>query len=165
MNNSEVNSKENTMRTRKYFTVKEWNRFKSNADFDMQDMLCQKYDVILTDYKTKREKVFFALKKINLKNFDKGMTEFSKLVQFFGGSMEQLTREMDSSKRKGSHYKKTKRKGSHYKKTKSKNKDKDNLNSIWGESDNSVPFWGKSNFFDSDYKDKDNLDKIWGKRK
>ena len=142
------------MKTRKYFTVKEWNRFKSNDYFDMQDMLCQKYDVILTDYKTKREKVFSALKKINLKNFDKGVSEFSKLVQFFGGSMEQLTREIDS----------TKRKGSHYKETKPESKSDDSLNSIWGGSDNSVPIWGDSeNDFDS--KHKDNLEKIWGKRK
>ena len=142
------------MRSKKYFTVREWDRFKNNDYFDMQDMLCQRYDVILTDYQTKREKIFSALKKINLKNFDKGVTEFSKLIQSFGGSMEQLTREIDSSKRKGSHYKKTK----------SKSKDKDNLNSIWGESDNSVPIWGESeNNFGSQYQD--NLEKIWGKRK
>ena len=41
-------------------------RFKNNDYFDMQDMLCQKYDVILTDYKTKREKVFSLLKNITL---------------------------------------------------------------------------------------------------
>ena len=90
------------MRTRKYFTVREWNRFKSKGSFDMQEMLCQKYDVILTDYQTKREKVFAALKKINLKNFDKGISEFSKLVQSFGGSMDQLTREINSQKSKDS---------------------------------------------------------------
>ena len=141
------------MRSRKYFTVKEWNCFKNNDYFDMQDMLCQKYDVILTDYKTKREKVFSALKKINLKNFDKGVTEFSKLVQLFGGSMEQLTRKIDAPKRKGSYYKKTT----------SKSKNVYNLNLIWGESNNSVPIWGKSEYFDSDAKHKDNLEKIWGK--
>ena len=141
------------MRSRKYFTVKEWNCFKNNDYFDMQDMLCQKYDVILTDYKTKREKVFSALKKINLKNFDKGVTEFSKLVQLFGGSMEQLTREIDSPKQKGSRYKKTT----------SNSKNDDNLNLIWGESNNSVPIWGKSEYFDSDAKHKDNLEKIWGR--
>jgi len=130
------------MRTRKYFTAKEWNRFKSNDYFDMQDMLCQKYDVILTDYKTKREKVFSVLKKINLKNFDRGVSEFSKLVQSFGGSMEQLTREINSPK----------------------SKDSDNLDLVWGKSNSSVPIWGNSkNDFDS--KHKDNLDKIWGKRK
>ena len=130
------------MRTRKYFTVREWDRFKNNDYFDMQDMLCQKYDVILTDYQTKREKLFSALKKINLRNFDKGVSEFSKLVQSFGGSMDQLTRELNSPK----------------------SKDADNLNLVWGESDNHVPIWGDSkNDFDS--KHKDNLEKIWGKRK
>jgi hypothetical protein len=129
------------MRDRKYFTVKEWNRFKNNDYFDMQDMLCQKYDVILTDYKTKREKIFSVLKKINLKNFDKGVTEFSKLVQSFGGSMDQLTREIDSSK----------------------SKDKDNLDSVWGKSNNSVPIWGSSeDNFDSQAQHKANLEKIWG---
>ena len=130
------------MRTRKYFTVKEWNCFKNNDYFDMQDMLCQKYDVILTDYKTKREKVFSALKKINLKNFDKGVTEFSKLVQSFGGSMDQLTSQINSPK----------------------SKDADNFDLVWGKSENSVPIWGNSNNnFDSQYQD--NLEKIWGKRK
>ena len=132
------------MRTRKYFTVKEWNRFKNNDYFDMQDMLCQRYDVILTDYKTKREKVFSILEKINLKNFDKGVTEFSKLVQSFGGSMDQLTREIDSQT----------------------SKDKDNLDSVWGKSENSVPIWSTSeNNSDSQSQHKANLEKIWGKRK
>ena len=129
------------MRTRKYFTVREWNRFKNNDYFDMQDMLCQKYDVILTDYKTKREKVFSALKKINLKNFDKGVTQFSKLVQSFGGSMDQLTQELNSGK----------------------SKDADNLDLVWGKSENNVPIWNNSkNHFDLQHKD--NLEKIWGKR-
>ena len=130
------------MRTRKYFTVREWNRFKSNDYFDMQDMLCQKYDVILTDYQTRREKVFSALKKISLRNFDKGISEFSKLVQSFGGSMDQLTRELNSPK----------------------SKDADNLDLVWGKSENNVSIWGDSkNDFDS--KHKDNLEKIWGKSK
>ena len=132
------------MRDRKYFTVREWNRFKNNDYFDMQDMLCQKYDVILTDYKTKREKIYSALKKINLKNLDKGITGFSKLVQSFGGSMDQLTCEIDSQK----------------------HKDKDNLDLIWGKSDNSVPIWRRTeNSSDSQSHHKANLEKIWGKEK
>ena len=130
------------MRNRKCFSVREWNRFKNNDYFDMQDMLCQRYDVILTDYKTKREKVFSILKKINLKNFDKGVTEFSKLVKSFGGSMDQLTRELNSPK----------------------SKDSDNLDLVWGKSNNSVPIWSNSkNDFVSQHQD--NLEKIWGKRK
>ena len=129
------------MRDRKYFTVREWNRFKNNDYFDMQDMLCQKYDVILTDYKTKREKIFSVLKKINLKNFDKGVAEFSKLVQSFGGSVDQLTREINSPK----------------------SKDTDNLDSVWGKPNNSVPIWGSSeDNFDSQAQHKANLEKIWG---
>ena len=132
------------MRNRKYFTVREWNRFKNNDYFDMQDMLCQRYDVILTDYKTKREKVFSSLKKINLTNLDKGISGFSKLVQSFGGSMDQLTREIDSQK----------------------SKDKNNLDSIWGKSENSVPIWSTSeNSSDSQSQHKANLEKIWGKKK
>ena len=132
------------MKVKKFYTVKEWNKFKSNDYFDMQDMLCQRYDVVLTDYQTKREKIFSVLKKINLKNLDKGITGFSKLVQSFGGSMDQLTREIDSQK----------------------HKDKDNLDLVWGKSESSVPIWSTSeNSSDSQSQHKANLEKIWGKEK
>lgn len=129
------------MKEKKFYTVKQWKRFQKNDYFDIQDMLCQKYDVILTDYKTKREKVFSILKKINLKNFDKGVTEFSNLIQSFGNSMEQLTKEIDSQK----------------------HKDKDNLDLVWGKSDNFTPIWGNSEN-ESQTKHQINLEKIWGKR-
>ena len=132
------------MKVKKFYTVKEWSKFKSNDYFDMQDMLCQKYDIILTDYKTKREKTFSLLQKINLKNLDKAITGFSKLVQSFGGSMDQLTREIDSQT----------------------SKDADNLDSIWGKSTNSVPIWSTSeNNSNSQSQHKANLEKIWGKKK
>ena len=132
------------MKAKKLYTVKEWSKFKRNDYFDMQDMLCQRYDVILTDYQTKREKIFSFLKKINLKNLDKGITELSNLVQSFGGSMDQLTREIDSQT----------------------SRDKDNLDLVWGKSDNSVPIWGSSeNSSDSQSQHKANLEKIWGKEK
>ena len=130
------------MRIRKYFTVKEWQKFKTNDYFDMQEMLCQRYDVVLSDYQTKKQKTFSLLQKINLKNFNKGITGFSKLLQSFGGSMDQLTREINSPK----------------------SKDADNLDLVWGKSENNVSIWGDSkNDFDSNHKD--NLEKIWGKRK
>ena len=132
------------MKVKKFYTVKEWNKFKSNDYFDMQDMLCQRYDVVLTDYQTKREKIFSVLKKINLKNLDKGITGFSKLVQSFGGSMDQLSREIDSQK----------------------HKDKYNLDLVWGKSENSVPIWSVyENSSDSQSKHKVNLEKIWGTKK
>ena len=132
------------MKVKKFYTVKEWSKFKRNDYFDMQDMLCQRYDVILTDYQTKREKLFSFLKKINLKNLDKGIAELSNLVQSFGGSMDQLTREIDSQT----------------------SKDKDNLDSVWRKSENSVPIWSTSeNNSDSQSQHKANLEKIWGKKK
>ena len=101
----------------------------------MQELLCQKYDVILSDYQTKKQKTFSLLQKINLKNFDKGIVEFSKLVQSFGNSMGQFTAEINDKKMS----------------------DKKNLKSIWGPSKNQTPIWSDN--------DSDNLEKIWGKRK
>ena len=122
------------MRIRKYFTVKEWQKFKTNDYFDMQEMLCQRYDVVLSDYQTKKQKTFSLLQKINLKNFEKGITEFSKLVQSFGNSMDQFTAEINDKKIS----------------------DKKNLESIWGPSKKQTPIWSDN--------DVDNLEKIWGKR-
>ena len=123
------------MRIRKYFTVEEWQKFKQNDYFDMQEMLCQRYDVILSDYQTKKQKTFSLLQKINLKNFDKGITGFSKIVQSFGNSMDQFTAEINDKKIS----------------------DKKNLESIWGSSKKQTPIWSDN--------DSDNLEKIWGKRK
>jgi hypothetical protein len=51
------------MRYKKYLTVKEWKRFDQWAervdgvDITSQEILCAKYDIILTDWKTKKEKI------------------------------------------------------------------------------------------------------------
>jgi len=127
------------MRTRKFYTVNQWSCFKNNNYFDMQEMLCQRYDVILTDYKTKKQRIISILSHINLKNLDKGVTQFNKLFQAFGDSAEQLTRELNHS-----------------------NQDKHNLDSIWKKSSNSVSIWGKSE--NSQARHEANLEKIWGKR-
>ena len=131
----EKDSQVNNMRIRKYFTVREWGRFKNNDYFDMQELLCQKYDVILSDYQTKKQKIFSLLQKINLKNFDRGVSEFSKLVPSFGNSMEQFTAEISDDKVS----------------------EKRNLKSIWGKSKKQTPIWSDN--------DSDNLEKIWGKQK
>ena len=121
------------MRTKKFYTVKQWQRFKTNDYFDMQELLCQKYDVVLTDYRTKKQKTFSLFQKINLKNFDKGITEFVKLLQSFGNSMDQFTTEINDDKVS----------------------DQKNLESIWGSSKKQTPIWSDN--------DSDNLEKIWGK--
>lgn len=59
----------------KYYTVKEWKRFEKITDdyviidnekyyLSMQEILCQKYQIILTDYKTKEEKVKEIIKNL-----------------------------------------------------------------------------------------------------
>jgi hypothetical protein len=80
------------MRIKKKYTVKEWKKLK-----DIQEILCQKFDVILTDHKTRKETIMDIFEKINLKNFNKGMESFNKIIQDFGGSMEQLTSELNPS--------------------------------------------------------------------
>jgi hypothetical protein len=127
------------MRYKKYYTTKEWNNFRKNNYFDMQELLCQKYDVILTDYKTKKEKILSILSHINFENLDKAITQFDKLFASFGESAEQLTRESNYSKQ-----------------------NKQNLDSIWGKSTNSVPIWSDSESSQTNHEA--NLEKIWGKR-
>ncbi len=73
-----------------FFTIKEWNRF----DWNKQQVLTKKYAVILTDYKTRKEKMLQVLNQINFKNFNKGIEGFNKIVQQIGNSMGSLTREM-----------------------------------------------------------------------
>jgi len=144
------------MKQKKFYTVKQWQRFKSNDYFDMQEMLCQRYDVILTDYKTRKEKIISVLKKFNQKNFDKSMTQFNNFMKDFRNSMDQLTREIDSPKRRGLPNRKIS----------SRRKNRDNLNLVWEKSDSSVPIWSNSkNYDDSQSKHEANLEKIWGRKK
>jgi hypothetical protein len=65
-----------------FFTVKEWNRFA----WSMQDILCTKYNVILTVHQTRKEKTISLLNKINIQNFNKEMDRFNKSM--FGGKRE-----------------------------------------------------------------------------
>ncbi len=88
------------MRIKKFYTVKQWNCFKDNDYFDMQDMLCQKYDVILTDHKTRKEKITFILNKFNQRNFNKGMIQFNRIMKDFGKFMDQFSQEIDPPKNK-----------------------------------------------------------------
>ena len=116
------------MKARKYYTVKQWKRFK-----DTQEILCKKYDIILTDYKTNREQIISILKQINLKNMDKGISAFNKIIQQFGGSMEQLTKDLNE-KDQGKSASKVKL-WSDTPKIYSQNKDKENLERIWGKNE------------------------------
>jgi len=80
------------MRGKKKYTVKEWKKL-----YKIQEILCKKFDVILTDHKTNKEQLVLILKNINFKNFNKGIVTFNKIIQDFGGAMEKLTSEMDKT--------------------------------------------------------------------
>jgi len=80
------------------------------------------------------QKIVSLLQKINLKNFDKCVINFSKGVESFGNSMEQFTKEINDNKVS----------------------EKKNLDSIWGLSKKQTPLWSNN--------DSNNLDKIWGKK-
>ncbi len=70
-----------------FFSVKEWNRF----SWSMQEVLCKKYNVILTDYMTRKEKTISLLNKINMKNFNKGMDTFNRSLNKFSKTVDSLT--------------------------------------------------------------------------
>ena len=112
------------MKKIKRYTVKEWKKL-----YKIQEVLCKKYDVILTDHKTNKEQLVLILKNINFKNVNKGIDTFNKIIQDFGGSMEKLTSEVDQTPQNNvkiwSDMSKNEPK-SH------KSKDQINLEKIWG---------------------------------
>ena len=111
-----------------FFTIKEWNRFSWN----MQEVLCKKYDVILTDYKTRKEKIILLLHKINMKNFNKGMDTFNKSLNKFSKTVDSMTASASKSSSKG------------FDQDKSMDGLGKSKNELWGESNaDSVSLWGK----------------------
>lgn len=100
------------MKYPKTFTQKEWSKFsKKEVKADMlgneyqfinyftqkkesyetvstQEILCIKYDITLTDYKTKKEKIFSIIDKVNIKNLNNGIDKFNKGVNQFTKSIE-----------------------------------------------------------------------------
>ena len=111
-----------------FFSVREWNRF----SWSMQEIMCKKYDIILTDYKTRKEKIILMLNKINMKNFNKGMETFNKSLNKFSKTVDSMTASANKSSSKGF----------------DQGKNMDGLgkskNELWGESNaNSVSLWGK----------------------
>jgi len=77
-----------------HFTTEEWNRF----DLEKQEVLTRRYEVILTNHKTKKEKLAAIIDSIDItrprgkKNLDRtitkiqnGITKFDKAVESFKG--------------------------------------------------------------------------------
>lgn len=97
------------MRYKKEYTVKEWKKFDKYAerengiDITFQEILLKKYDVILTDYKTKKEKLFAVIDKFNAKNINAGITKFNKGMDAFSktmGTPKKESRKRRNKKRK-----------------------------------------------------------------
>ena len=88
-----------------------------------------------------------------MKNINKGIDTFNNAVQSFGGSMDQLSKDLGGDTERQS------------------TKDKENLEKIWGKeswtSPTNVKIWSDSSreLESQRQKDKINLEKIWGKRK
>jgi len=110
------------MRKVRRYTVKEWKKL-----YKIQDKLCSKYEVILTDYKTRQEKAVEIIQKINFKNFNKGMISFNKIIQDFEGSMEKLTSELNESPKND-----VKILSDESEEKSQETKDKYNLTKLWG---------------------------------
>ena len=104
------------MRYEKHYTVKEWKRFnriverENGNDITAQELLCKKYDVILTDYKvnpllnyrnlSKKDLAVKIAKNFNMKNFDKGMKIFDQGLKSFTDSIDAVTSQLGSGNNK-----------------------------------------------------------------
>ena len=75
----------------------------------------------MLDYMTKKQLIVNILKKINMKNIDKGMDVFNKTIQDFGDSMDSITREFSADIEKSNRESKIR-----------EEKNKENLDKIWG---------------------------------
>ena len=58
-------------------------RYESYDHMTMQEVMINKFDITLTDHKTKKEKVFEIIDKVNIKNLNAGIDKFNKGVNQF----------------------------------------------------------------------------------
>ena len=105
----------------KAYTVKEWKKFDKLIDgseignnyqyfnfftqkmesfesVTVQEIMLQKYDIILTDYKTKKEKLFKIIDVISAKNINSGITKFNKGMDQFSKVIGQSQPKSSKSK-------------------------------------------------------------------
>ena len=86
------------MKYTKFYTVKEWKKFDKAAerengiDISMQEILLKKYNVILTDHMTRKEKVKAQRqklkKKLTIKNIQKATKAVSNGINSFSRQMD-----------------------------------------------------------------------------
>ncbi len=181
---------ERILRPKMKYTVKEWNQFKQFREeqmngekyyTDVQMLMVQQYDIILTDHVNKKRVAKMCptplketLKSIpskitpeniskGFKMMDNGMKIFNKTMQDFGKSMDSLTKEMSNDVKKGN-----KKSSSEAK------KNKRNLDKIHGKKKSKPKIWNdkpkskrrktrRKSRSDQWDKHERNLDKIWGR--
>ncbi len=103
--------------------------------------------VIPTKQSKQKKNPQSILKKINMKNINKGMNAFNKAIQDFGLAMDKLSKEFDAPKKDDS------------------GKNKKNLENVWGSEKPTNKIWSDSSEKETQKtKDKINLEKIWGKK-
>lgn len=91
----------------KHYTVKEWKRLDTDSVrkigdkeyyLNMQEVLCKKYEIILLDHQTKKEKLNQILDKFSFENLDKTMTKVSKGIDSFAKAVEPPKKSKKKSK-------------------------------------------------------------------
>lgn len=166
------------VRPRKFITHKEWDQLKRFKETDVDDVIfysdlqmimCQKYDIRITDWLPKWTRRWRTFKKyVNMKNLNKGIDTFNKGVNQFTGSLDSMTDELGGKKSRSSQGNANVNKLVGNKKSST---------SIWGkkrkEKRNTIPIWKerkekkerRGRRRRSRSRDEENVDKIWGKRR
>lgn len=107
-------------------TTKQWKKY----DSDEQELILQKYDVVLTDHETTNEKLTRYGKAINFKNYQKGMKKFDSVMKgmdkFWKDFDKQWSKSLGSSKGTNKVWNTQKRN------KESRTKRKDNISLIYG---------------------------------
>ncbi len=80
-------------------TQKQWNRF----DLEKQEVLTKRYHVIISDYKTKRQRIMAILDKVDItrpqgkRNLERGIKKFNDSVDAFDGVMDDLSKSLNTA--------------------------------------------------------------------
>ena len=101
-NNYELATDEFSYNYKRYKKSMPWDAFKKFGYVKGQ-ILCEKYNIILTGHKTNAEKAHEILDKFNFENFNKGLTKFNKGMKQFNqmiGEQPKPAKERKSKRRK-----------------------------------------------------------------
>jgi hypothetical protein len=128
------------VRPKRYWTVQQWKKVRKTHEkrigdntyyLDMQEMLCKKFDIILVNYRTKREIAMGIIKAVNFRNFDRGMKIFDDAMKEFDSMMKDFGKELGDGN------------ASHQKITGKKRRAQPrNTLTLWGNTSDAPRIWG-----------------------